>query len=355
MAQSKKYISPRQLESYCVEAMAKAGMRKEDAIITAKVLVTTDTWGTYTHGSKQLRGLMKNFRDKRMDIGAVEEIVGEGPSWAMYDGHHSMPMVTSVHAMEKAISKAQETGFGFAGVRDSGHYGAAGYYANMAAEKGMIGVSMTNVDPGVSVPGSRVSVLGTNPIAYAVPTGEEKTVFLDIATSVVAASKLFAAQALGKSIPDNWLLDKDGIPTTDLTGYPEEGAIMPMSGHKGYGISLLIEILTGVLAGGAFGEQVTSWVMEMPEPVNQSHCFIAINVDQLMPIELFKQRMDHLIRFIKQTPKAKGSDRIYLPGEMEWDRRDKALEEGMVLPEDAVQSLEGLAKDYDLDIEKIWQ
>ena len=125
---------------------------------------------------------------------------------------------------------------------------------------------------------------------------------------------------------------------------------MPMAAHKGYGIALMIEILTGVLAGGAFGRDVTSWVLDTPEPVNQSHSFIVMDINAIMPIDLFKKQMDALIRQIKNAPKAKGAERIYLPGEMEWDYRKKVLEHGIQLPDHVIIRLKGLAQDYDLDI-----
>lgn len=351
---SDKKVFYNDLEAFCIEAMLQAGMRQEEARITAEVLVTTDMWGTFTHGSKQLRGLLKNFRDKRMDPQAEPELVSQGPGWALLDGHMAMSMVTSYKAMETAIAKAKDTGIAFTAARNSGHFGAAGFYAHMAAKENMVGICMSNVDPGVSVPGSRTALLGTNPIAYAVPAGKEKAVFLDIATSVVAASKIYAARDMGKSIPNNWLIDKDGLPTTDPGEYPKVGAVMPMAGHKGYGIALLVEILTGVIAGGAFFDQVISWILEIPDPVNQSHAFIAINIDAVMPIEQFKDRMDKMIQGIKDAPKAKGTDRIYLPGEMEWDKLEKAKSQGMQLPQDVLASLNGVAQDYNLDINKIF-
>ena len=171
MGLCEKPVKPQTLRAFCVKAMKLAGMNEEDAGITADVLVTTDMWGVFTHGSKQLRGLLQNFRDRRMDIRARAEVVGEGPGWGLIDGHHSMPMVTSVGAMEMAIGKARNSGTAFVTVRNSGHFGGAGYYAHLAAEQDMLGLSFTNVDPGVSVPGARVPLLGTNPIAYAVPAG----------------------------------------------------------------------------------------------------------------------------------------------------------------------------------------
>jgi ureidoglycolate dehydrogenase (NAD+) len=342
-------VSREQLERFCVEAMRRAGMTEADAATTADVLVTTDTWGTHTHGTKQLRNLLKNLRDGRMDVKAHAELVGEGAGWARFDGHASMPMPTSVQAMQAAIGKAQNTGIAISTVNNSGHYGAAGYYAWMATRKDMIGLSFTNVDPGVAVPGSRGSVLGTNPLAYAVPAGQEHPIILDIATSVVAASKIYALRQLGKPLPEGWITDGDGLPTTDPGQYPLAGALLPMAGHKGYGIGLLVEVLTGVLGGGAFGSDVRSWVFGDAEPVNQSHTFIAIHVGAFEPVAEFKERTDALIRQIKNAPKAKGADRIWLPGEKEWEYRAEALAKGIALPGDVRANLKGLAEDLGMN------
>ena len=347
---SSKPVFPKDLEAFCNEAMLKSGLRKEDARIAAEVLVMTDTWGVHTHGTRQVRPLMKNVRTGRINPQAVPEVVAEGPAWAMVDGHYAMPMVSACLAMRMAMKKAKASGIGYGGVLHSSHYGAAGYYATMALQEDMIGMSMTNVDPCMTVPGGRGKIIGTNPIAYAVPTGKERPVFLDIATSSVAATKVFAARDLGKTIPDNWLVDDDGLPTTDPSGYPEKGAVLPMSGHKGYGLALFVEVLTAILTGAAFLSEVKSWVLDLAEPTNEGHAFIAIDVNSMMPIQMFKDRMDRMIREIKEAPKVKGADRIYLPGEMEWERRDKALCEGMQLPGDVVMNLKGLAEDTGVDL-----
>jgi ureidoglycolate dehydrogenase (NAD+) len=340
------------LDAFCLSAMERAGMSRPDARSTADVLVTTDTWGVHTHGTKQLRLLLKNFRDGKMDLHASPQLVGEGPSWALFDGRRGMPMVAARAAMNAAMEKARATGIAFAGVRESGHFGAAGYYANLAAAEGLIGLAVCNVDPGVAVPGSRGPVLGTNPIAYAVPAGGGRTVFLDIATSVVAAGKVYQAQAAGKPIPEGWLIDKDGLPTTDPAGYPAVGALMPMAGHKGYGFALLVEVLTGVLCGGAFGADVASWV-KGSLPVNQSLSFAAIDVGAFMPVAAFRARMDALARSIREAPKAVNADRIYLPGEKEWENRERALADGLALPPDVLSSLQSLADDFSLDLQSL--
>ncbi|MCC7353756.1 MAG: Ldh family oxidoreductase, partial [Anaerolineae bacterium] len=243
---SGRRVSVSGLEAFCLEAMLKSGMTEEDARLTADVLVTTDTWGVHTHGTKQLRFLLWNMRRGRLHPRAVPELTGEGLGWALYDGHYAMPMVTSCRAMRTAMEKARRTGIAYVGVKHSSHFGAAGYYAQMAAQEGLIGLAVCNVDPGVTVPGARGKVLGTNPIAFAVPAGKEKPVFLDIATSTVAASKIYAAQFLGQKISDTWLVDDEGVPTTDPTGYPKTGALMPMAGHKGYGLAFLVEVLSAV-------------------------------------------------------------------------------------------------------------
>lgn len=347
-------ISVERLKSFCIEAMLAGGMKLEDAKITAEVLVTTDTCGTFTHGTRQLRALMKNFRDKKMKLDAISNIVSEGPSWAIFDGNHSMPMVSSVRAMELAISKARKTGIAITLVQNSGHYGAAGYYANLAAREDLIGISLSNVDANVAATGSRVPVLGTNPLAYAVPVEKEHPVMLDIALSTVSATKVYDAKDLKKPVPLGWIIDKEGMPTTDPSDFPESGALLPMAGHKGFGLAILVEILTGVLSGGAFGSDLVSWVHNLNSKVNQSHSFIAINIEMFMPVDIFKKRMAELIHEIKNAPKAKGIERIYLPGEMELENRKRALREGIKLPESVIVKLKGLADDYNLNFEELF-
>jgi LDH2 family malate/lactate/ureidoglycolate dehydrogenase len=261
-----------------------------------------------------------------------------------------MPPAIAYRSMEIAIQKARATGIGYVGCKHSSHFGAAGYYACMAAQQEMIGISMCNVDPDVTVPGARGKVMGTNPIAYAVPTGNDHPIFLDIATSAVAASKIMAAKNLGNPIPDSWLVDEDGVPTTDPSIFPDKGALLPMAGYKGYGLALMVEILSGALTGAAMNTQIKSWVRQSEGPTNEGHAFIAIDIGQMMPLGTFKERVDWLAREIKCAPKAKGETRIYLPGEMEWERRDLALEKGMVLPKDVIESLTGLAEDLGLSL-----
>lgn len=341
-------ILPQDLEAVCIEMMLRAGLKEEHAQLTANVLATTDAWGIHTHGTKQLRRLIQNFRMNRLSASAEPELVSEGSAWGLVDGHHAMPIVTAYRAMLVAIDKAHNAGVAFVGVTHSGHFGAAGYYANMAAERDVIGMAMCNVEPFMTIPGAKGRVLGTNPIAYAIPTNKQPSILLDIATSVVAVSKVFAARSLGTSIPKDWIVDEIGLPTADPNKI-DEGALQPMAGYKGYGLALLAEVFSAVLTGSAMLSSVQSWALDLPDPSNQGHAFIAINPAVFMPIDMFKERVDTMVNEIKSAPKASDSDRIYIPGEMEWEKHHKALNEGIRLPADVVESLNGLALDLDME------
>ena len=341
-------IDAQALEAFCIAAMTQAGIGREDAELSARVFVTTDTWGTFTHGTRQIRGLMKNARRGRLAAAAREETAGEGASWAIIDARHGMPPAISCRGALLAVEKARRTGMAYVGIRGSSHFGAAGYYANLIAEQGMFGLAMCNVEPCMTVPGARSRILGTNPIAWAAPTGTGRSIMLDIATSAVAATKIFAAKTEGRSIPDTWLVDDAGVPTTDPTIYPEQGAQLPMAGHKGYGLAVLVEILTAVLTGSAMMGEVHSWVADDPVPPDQGHAFLALDVGAMMPAERFHQRMAVMCEAIKGADAAAGGT-IYLPGEMEWERREQALADGIPLPEDVLISLRGLAADSGID------
>ena len=341
---TRKNIQPDDLRRFCTAAMVEAGLSEEDAALSANVFVKTDTWGTFTHGTRQIRGLMKNARRGRLVAKAREKIVNEGPSWAIIDACDGMPPSICCRAIQFAVKKARDSGMCYIGIRGSSHYGAAGFYANLIAENGMIGLSMCNVEPCMTVPGGKSKILGTNPIAYAAPTGTDRTIMLDIATSAVAATKIFAAKNEGRSIPDTWLVDEDGIPTTDPNEFPEKGAQLPMAGHKGYGLAVLVELLTATLSGAAMMGGVQSWVADTDESSNQGHAFLAINVGSMMPLAEFCARIASLSDEIKGASMAKGG-RIFLPGEIEWNNREKVLIEGISMPEDVLISLRGLAED----------
>ncbi len=343
-------VSVGNLRAFCIEAFCRVGMREADARTAADVLVTTDVLGVFTHGTRNLPKYLRRLRAGGLDPKAMPEIVREGPAWAIVDGHAAMAMVTACKAMETAIAKARTSGLAYVGARNSGHFGAAGYYALMAARNGMIGLSMSNDVPSMTAPGARGHVLGTNPLAVAIPAGKEHPILLDIAMSTVAGSKVYAAVSQGKPIPNTWIVDADGIPTTDGSAYPHKGSMLPMAGHKGYGLALLVEVLSSLLSGARCRFEVGSWIFDDPSvPTGHGHAFLAFDIGAIAGPDLFKDRADRMIREIREAPKAKGSDRIFLPGEMEFEKMQDATANGIPLPQEVVDGLVAVADELGLN------
>jgi len=332
-----------------MDALLKAGVDPADAKTTADVLVTTDTWGTFTHGTKALRAYIRRVRGNGLKKCGTPHIVKEGPAFALVDGDSSIAMVSSVFAMRTAIDKARTAGIAFSGLRNNCHYGAAGYYATMAIPENMIGFSMANDIPSVNAPGAKGSVMGSNPFAFAAPAGGEFPVMLDMATSTVAGGKVFAAATLGKEIPPGWLLDAEANPTRDATLFPQAASLTALGGYKGFCIAFMIEVLAAVLTGSAISREVLSWTFsESSLPTGHGAAFMAINIDSFLPLANFKSRMDHLIAEIHSTPKT-GVETLFAPGEIEFRHREKALRHGIDLPDDVVMSLRALAEESELE------
>ena len=343
-------IAPGELKAFCRQALIKEGMNEEYAQISAEVLSETDCFGTHSHGTKNLHNYIRKIRAGGMALNALLEALKEGPGYALLDAGSLIGMVPAYKAMELAVRKARDTGIASVVVRNASHFGAAGYYAVMAAKKDMIGLVCSNVDANMTVPGARGKVIGNNPIAYGVPAGSYPPVFLDIAMSTVASLKVIQARKDGRSIPDTWIIDGEGLPTTDPGRYPDVGAMQPMAAHKGFGLALMVEILTGVLSGGGIMTEVPSWLFKMEEPNNVSHMFIAVDISKFMDLNGFNKRMETLVDYLHTAPKAKGTERIYYPGEMEWERYKAAQEKGLILPQDVVEALEGLQEESGIAI-----
>jgi LDH2 family malate/lactate/ureidoglycolate dehydrogenase len=350
MKQNTMTIPIAPLEQFCLEALGKCGVGPSDARTTVDVLVTTDTFGVYTHGVKCLRGYVTRLRAGGLKADAVPRIDRQGPAWAIVDGRSALGMVISVFAMNAAIEKAKTAGIAYVGVHNSCHFGAAGYYALLAAKAGMIGMAMANDYPSMAILGAKKAVLGTNPFAYAVPAGTHDPIFLDIASSTVAGGKVRIAQTKNQKVPETWMVDTDGVPTTDPFLYPASAFLLPFAGHKGYGLALMIENLAGILTGTGAMYDLCNWI-DGPKDVPTHHggAFLAFNIGAITSPEAFKNRVDALIRDIHETPKAKGTERLFVPGEMEWENRRAALAGGIPLPLDVIESLRGLAGDLNLN------
>lgn len=346
-----KVISVDELKRVSVEALRKAGLTAEDAATAAEVLVTTDTFGVLSHGTKNLYPYILKMQSGGLNAAAQPTVEKEGPSWAIINGNNSLGMLSGCKAMELAIEKAKKTGIAYVGVNNSCHFGAAGYYANLAAKAGMIGLSMSNADPNMAIPNSCGVAIGNNPFSFAAPTGDGKSLFLDIALSNVAALKVVMAKEKGQSVPSSWLIDEDGQPTSDPSGFPETSHLQPMAAHKGYGLAMMVETLASVLTCAGVLSQVTSWNLRMSDKNGAGHAFIAIDISQMMDMEVFTARMQQMIAELKRAPLAKGASQIFVPGEMEWTKREKALAENRLeLTDVMVENLEKLAGMYGMSV-----
>jgi LDH2 family malate/lactate/ureidoglycolate dehydrogenase len=320
--------------------LLRCGLAPNAADAAAAALVTTDAMGVFTHGTKLLAGYIKKLQGGGYVAAAEPRIEREGPGWAIIDGQSALGQIGSLDAVRVAMQKARQVGIAYVGLRNTGHIGAAGYYAALAAREGMIAMVTGNDMPSVAAPGSRTAVLGSNPLAYAIPVDDGDPILLDIATAAVAGGKVYAAIQRGEPIPDNWLIGRDGLPTTDGSLYPQQAALAPMAGHKGYGFGLWCEILSAILPGGNMTWQVGSWIFDEPSrPSWHNASFTLIDVAALSPMGEFQQRLRRLIDELHAAPTASGVERVLLPGEREWNNFRLAQTQGIHLPADVQDKL----------------
>jgi len=333
-------IHPSDLEAFVHTALERVGLSPDDAATTAEALTLADTMGVHTHGTKLLAGYIRKLQGGGYRAKGAPKILREGPGWAVVDGDSALGQVGSTFATDLAISKSKTVGIAYVGLKNTGHIGAAGYYAWRAARQGLFGMVVGNDIPSVAAPGSRGAVLGSNPLAWAAPVPDADPILLDMATAAVAGGKVYAARQRGESIPPTWLIGPDGLPTTDGTLYPQQASLAPMAGHKGYGLGLLAELLSGVLPGGAITWQVGSWMFDPPsQPSLHNAGFIVADIPAIADPEEYRQAMTRLTTEIRQTAPATGVARVLLPGDREWSLRANALEDGIRMPADVREKL----------------
>ncbi len=353
------HIQADALRRFCTEVFITLGVAKEDAEITSDVLVAADLRGVDSHGVARLQRYVNGIRSSMMRPDAKPHVVHETPTTATIDGDGGLGQPAAYSAMQLAIHKAEQIGAGFVAVRNSNHYGIAGYYAMMALEKDMIGISSTNAAVLVVPTFGRNAMLGTNPIAVAAPASQERPFVLDMATSVVPRGKLEVYNRLGKTLPDGWATDETGRGTNDparvLKNLVERagGGLLPLggegelhSGHKGYGLALLVDILSAVLPGAAYANLVYPKSADgKPLPSEIGHFFGALRIDGFRPADEFKADMDDLMRRLKNSPKAEGADRIYIHGEKEFETQEERQAQGIPLHPTVLDTLRSIGQE----------
>jgi len=343
--ETQEIVKANALRSFCTKVFEKMGVSPGDAEVTADNLVTADLRGVHSHGVARLKRYVDGLKNGVMIANPDEKIVKDTLLTSVFDAGAGLGQPVSKRAMTRAIEKAEKTGMGFVAVRNSNHYGIAGYYSMMALEKDMIGFSTTNTAVLVLPTFGKDALMGTNPISVAIPTGKERPFVLDMATSVVPRGKIEVYDRLEKTLPLGWATDEKGIPCTDsrriLDNFIKRagGGLLPLggageefSGHKGYGMSFLVEILCGPLTGAAFADLVYPKDSDgSPLPANLGHFFGAVRIDCFREPDEFKADMDSLICKLKKSSKAEGQERIYIHGEKEFELADKHIKEGIPL------------------------
>lgn len=315
----KVYVGPEKVLAYAQKLLIHDGLSEADAGIVAANLLFANLRGLDTHGVMRLPTYLKRVELGLASKDAKPEIVKEDDAAAVIDGHNGLGPIAGKLAMEVAIEKAKENTVGLAFVRNSQHYGSCAFYTMMAMERNMIGFSASNTSPLMAPTGGKKRLIGNNPISFAAPTPEGMTFVLDIALSNVAGGKIMLAEKNGQSIPLGWALDKEGRPTTDArAGFSDGGLLLPVGAHKGYGMAVMLDILCGLLSGGVTSSKVLG-TTDFRSQGNMGTCFMmaAIDVERLMPVDVFKARMGEMIREIKDCPKAEGVQEIFVPGEIE--------------------------------------
>jgi LDH2 family malate/lactate/ureidoglycolate dehydrogenase len=318
----------------CYQAI---GVPDDRAALVADSLVQADLWGHASHGVMRTFWYAERIASGATRVDAPVTVEGGLGAITLLDGNDGIGQVVAQEAMERAVAAAKIHGIGAVAVRNSGHFGTAMYFTRRAAAAGCIGFLSTNASPAMAPWGGREKRVGNNPWSWAAPAGRHPPMVLDIANTAVARGKLYAAKARGEAIPQGWAIDAQGVATTDPAA-GIAGTILPMAGHKGYAISMIMDMLSGVLSGSAFGPGIVG--PYMPEGRSGvGHLAIAIDIAAVRPLPEFEADMEALVAAIKSAPRGDGVEEIFYPGEVEARAEALARAEGIALPVDLVTEL----------------
>jgi LDH2 family malate/lactate/ureidoglycolate dehydrogenase len=348
MKENELIIEADQLRDYVAQLFAKAGLPEEDAEFSADCLVQTNLWGVDSHGV-----LRAPIYIKRMLSGAVNtkpEIrkINGSQALEVWHGDDGHGFVVAREAMSRAIELAEEFNVGVVGVVRSNHFGAASLYTKMAVEAGMVGIMMANVVPNIVAPGGSKPITGNNPIGVGIPTYDEFPFMLDISMSNVSGGKLLLAIDKGEKIPTTWATDRDGRPTDD----PEKGFagfLLPIGGHKGLGLSYMVDILSGMITGGVFQHAMKGMYKYPEDPSLTSHFMIVINLKAIIGKEAMQAQMDQYRETLKQSPMWDENAEMLLPGELEYRSEKKRRETGIPMTRQLYEELLVLAEELGVE------
>ena len=337
-------ISEQRLRGFSVQSFQKSGLSKEDAELATDTLVKAERRGVSSHGIIRLPFYCKRLIDKGSKTDPEIKVSTEKPAMILIDGDNGLGQIISVKTMKKVLEKAKISGICFAGVRNSCHFGMAAYYAMMALEENMIGVAGSNAPPVMAAWGGRKSAIGNNPLAVAIPTAKEYPLVLDMSMSVVSGGSVRLAATNNEKIPLDWVLDARGKPTDRPEDFFPNGTLLPL-GHKGFGLAIMIEVITGVLTGAGILSEMGLWFRDTSTPIDNGHFFMAIDIKAFCDPEIFKKRINHMIDELKSCPPSEGSKGIFMPGEIEFHKEQKYGKNGISISTEVLKNLNDFASE----------
>lgn len=343
------------LRDFAYNIFIKMGCSEVHALLASDVLLQSDLRGIDSHGVARLSGYVRLWEADRINAKPDIQIIHETPSTAVVDGDRGLGLVVAPKAMSIAIEKAKTCGTGWIAVKNSNHFGIAGYHSMMALQHDMIGLSMTNASPLVAPTFSTERLLGTNPICVAIPAGEEPAFIADFATTTAANGKLEILQRKNEEAPIGWVQTKEGEPTTNAHGVKEGGSLIPLGSdrehgsHKGFGLGAWVDIFSGVLSGANYGPWVppfVSFLAPPSDPVGEGigHFVGAMRVDAFRPKEDFFKHMDNWINRFRKAKTVVGQEKVIIPGDPEREQENIRRKVGIPLNEKVIEDLKEIAE-----------
>lgn len=340
-------IDSREETRFISDVFARAQVSPDDAAELARSLTEANLRGVDSHGIIRVPVYFDRIRAGLVNRAAQLTVEADTPSLCVCDGQNGLGQILGRKAMLLAIEKARKTGIGMVAVRNSNHFGVTAEYSMLASEQGLFGIAMSNATPLMAPTGGLGKVIGNNPLSLSFPSDEKPDITVDMAMTTVAYGKLLVKQSSGQSVPYGWGVDKNGADTTDPSEIINGGYMLPVGGPKGYGLALAVEILTGVLTGGAVCKGVKS--LNKPEPASISHTFLAIDYRQVCPEEQYQQRLSAAVADLRSCALIPGTKKIYMPGEIENECRNARLQSGITISDALFAELNTLAEQQGIE------
>lgn len=354
------YVNAKTLENFMRDVFMGLGIPKSDAEIIADVLITADKKGIDSHGVQRLKMYYDRVKDGIYEVNTKIDVIKDGPTTALWDGNCGMGHVIAYKAMKTAIEKAKKYGLGAVAVRNSTHFGIAGYYSLMAIQEGMIGIAVTNARPSIPPTFGVEPMLGTNPLTAGAPTDESFPFLIDCATSIIQRGKVEVYNRINKPLPDGVIITSEGETETDPGKVLEnlgkgKAALLPLggkgedtSGYKGYGYATLVELLSAALTGGIYLKNTIGVIEDGQKRLKVGHFFLAINVESFISLDSFEQTAGNIMRDLRSSKKVPDKERIYTAGEKEYIAEQERVKTGIPLNKNLQQDILTMQKELGL-------